>query len=68
MNLRGLGRAIGRRAGRGGEAVFGGDEHDRASALLPLHQPERLARHQKIAGCEYIHVLLPERQAGVLDR
>ena len=36
--------------------------------LLPLQQPERFARHQEVAGRQDVHVLLPEREGGVLDR
>src|SRR3984957_17751393 len=62
VDFRRFGGAISRGAGRGGEAVLGGDEDDRAAAFLALHQPERFARDQEIAGRQHVHVLLPERQ------
>ena len=68
MDLRRLGRAIGRRAGRRGEAVLRGDEDDGAANPLALHQPERLARDEEITGGENVHVLLPKLETGILDR
>ena len=68
MDLGGLGGAVGGGVGRGGEPVLGGDEDDGAAGLLLLHQPEGLARDQEIAGRQDVHVAVPHRQLGLLDR
>ena len=50
------------------ERVLGGDEDDRAAAVLRLEDPEGLARDQEVAGAEDRVVAVPLGQRGLLDR
>ena len=68
MRLRRFRCAIGGGAGRGGERVLRGNEHDAAPEPLILHDAVAFARRQEIAGRENCDVAVPELERGVLER
>ncbi len=68
MDFRRLGCAIGGRVGRGGQPVLRGDEDDIAAHALLLEGSERFPRDEEIPLGENVHVAVPHRQFGFVDR
>src|SRR5690606_12639816 len=63
-----LGGAIGGSVWRGSEAVLRGNEDDIAADLLAPENAEGFAADEEIARGQYVHILVPEGERGVLNR